>query len=279
MYTEFYNKTLYGCNEMIRSKKAFTLIELLVVISIIAILMGILMPALSKIREQARAVSCKSRLKQWGLIWYMYTDDNSGLFNKGAYNGSFAANDWPVTLFGYYRGKGKLAICPSAKRPMGKDGDFSNSAWLWDKKGWTDIRNKNPEIQDVGSYGQNEWICNRKGKLYWKNRLKIKRPEQTPLFFDCAYIDAMPNDRSGPPLQAGLESTNSEWNLVCINRHKGYINTLFADCSTVRKVGLKELWTLKWHKDFKTNNKWTVAGGSSSRAQQWPAWMRNFKDF
>jgi len=66
---------------MDKPKKAFTLIELLVVIAIIAVLMGILMPALKKVRDQARAVTCKTSLKQWGLIWYMYTEDNEGKFN------------------------------------------------------------------------------------------------------------------------------------------------------------------------------------------------------
>jgi prepilin-type N-terminal cleavage/methylation domain-containing protein len=63
-------------------RRGFTLIELLVVIAIIALLMSILMPALSKAKEQARAAICMSNLHQFGLAAKMWTDDNKGLFGE-----------------------------------------------------------------------------------------------------------------------------------------------------------------------------------------------------
>ncbi len=65
-----------------RSRRGFTLIELLVVISIIAILMGVLMPSLSKVREQARFMSCRSNLRNYAVIQRMYSEDNNGDFPR-----------------------------------------------------------------------------------------------------------------------------------------------------------------------------------------------------
>ena len=58
----------------------FTLIELLVVISIIALLLSVVLPAMSKAKEKARFVVCKSGLKQYGLAGTMYLSDNDGYF-------------------------------------------------------------------------------------------------------------------------------------------------------------------------------------------------------
>lgn len=59
------------------TRKAFTLIELLVVIAVIAVLMGILMPALQRVREQSRRQSCASQVRQHCLAFLMYADDNN----------------------------------------------------------------------------------------------------------------------------------------------------------------------------------------------------------
>lgn len=97
------------------SRRGFTLIELLVVIAIIAILAAILFPVFARAREAARATSCKSNLKQWGLASAMYAQDNDELYVRAwqtASPGCCAAPTWADMLAPYVKNTG-VNRCPS----------------------------------------------------------------------------------------------------------------------------------------------------------------------
>jgi len=106
---------------VVHKQKGFTLIELLVVIAIIALLLAILMPALERVRRQARSVGCKSNLHQWGLIFAMYTQDNGGYFYSGllpSFGANVAHGDWWRECLRPYSKDKKMWLCPrSTVRP------------------------------------------------------------------------------------------------------------------------------------------------------------------
>jgi prepilin-type processing-associated H-X9-DG protein/prepilin-type N-terminal cleavage/methylation domain-containing protein len=77
-------------------RRAFTLVEILVVLGIIAVLMGILFPVLSRVRQQANTVRCANTLRQFGTAWQMYASAHGGLSVPGRlprYNGPASTYD------------------------------------------------------------------------------------------------------------------------------------------------------------------------------------------
>jgi prepilin-type N-terminal cleavage/methylation domain-containing protein len=117
-----------------RKKSGFTLIELLVVIAILGILAGILMPALSMVRERGRRTACLSNLKQIGTALEMYIDRNRGVLPScRSYPEKPAAGEENLPgiteVLKIYTGNGKIFRCPSDRPVSGSGGRTLFEAW------------------------------------------------------------------------------------------------------------------------------------------------------
>jgi prepilin-type N-terminal cleavage/methylation domain-containing protein len=271
--------------QIMRERKGFTLIELLVVIAIIALLMSILMPALARARKQARAVACRALLKQWGPIWYMYCNDNNGYFSNGNITGiGWRRGEWVIVLRSQYETRSEILRCPMAVKrlPDGTSHGGPFNTYIMGTGG-------DGNLQEEASYGQNNWLFNpppsvsaiqgRPSEWHWRT-MNAKNAAEIPVFADTMWRGGGPyinGQRGDPPLFNGQwVSATDEMKHFCIDRHDGFVNHLFLDWS-VRQVGLKELWTFKWHKEFDVHGPWTRAGGV--QPADWPEWMRKYKEY
>ncbi len=281
---------------------AFTLIELLVVIAVIALLMAILIPALHRARNQARAVACQSNLRQWAMTLAAYTDANEGRFtyNMNGTHGlwllrGFVGDSAPDTNFGKLHGfqtRG-IALCPMARRPRPEDPNTDHFgivmltptiSWHLEGENGTSTRAwqiLTPEPRFPGSYGYNSALFSafRTARIIGSgadqtpgvNIFSLRGHGSIPVMLDAT--TPFPNLRRAESQHPGSsDGRGGGLHAFTMDRHGRETNGMFLDWS-VRKVGLKELYTLKWASDFNRAGPWTKAGGV--KPQDWPKWMRD----
>lgn len=265
-----------------KEKKGFTLIELLVVISIIALLLAILMPALGKVKEKAKAVVCASQLKQFGMAWYMYAEDNNGsnieysdftLWTQGKFwfyqlGPYFGDDKFSQGVGGSSEGSPDIMFCPSTKKYSDKYGDgfgygAYDEAWRFNPGG-----SSNTEELAQGSYTLNAWMQNNPQnpdfRLY--KRFSNAKPS-TPLIVDGAWVDAWPSsseiedlvsltdlEGSGIPDGDQYRLNPNQFSRFVLARHGRGINIIFQD-THVERIPLEDLGKFKWHRGFDTVEK------------------------
>ncbi len=258
--------------------KGFTLIELLVVIATIALLMGILMPALGKARKLGQAAVCRAHLRQWGTVFFVYTSENNDKFwtEHNVWKTGVPQGGWMPYLSRLYGSIDKFRVCPSANKLNGPQGGIGTTFAQWGPGPIMVNHQFGPDAsKNYGSYGINLWInsVDPPSTTGWRNRPECqwkttqnKYTAEIPMVSDCTWFGTNPiSPDDGSLANSGEPAPTADWwerkdpvaagdwswdmARLTINRHSRGINVTFMDGSA-RKVILTDLWDPKWHREY-----------------------------
>ena len=262
------------------SNRGLTFVETITIIIMITFLLFFLRPAFQRYWPRPRSfMQCKSNLKQLGLMYYLYCQDNDGSFSSGI-AGETERDDWLISTKPYIIDI-KILKCDLAKVPRSDGNDYGGPHNTYK------ISIKQDDKEDIlieSSYGINCWLYNPpqnsnifasySGANFWRTK-NVSESSKIPVFVDAMWVGGYPepDGKAGqPPEENGQwDSFDAEMKHFCIDRHSSAINMVFMD-GHVEDVELKRLWKLKWHKNYDTKGKW-----SKSNAP-WPEWMKDIKD-
>lgn len=253
-----------------KSRANFTKEDLVVVLGCFVFLLANLGAVGSTGRRRAKEAVCLCNLKQWGVIWKSYTDDHGGFFAKRGGDEGDTMHNWQVAAEPYYKNR-RLLLCPEAVKPYIEGGKPPFCSW-------TDITG-----EYHSSYCVNLWVANEgEDNSHFSNRCwrtpYTKSAAYAPLLLDGNWKDCEAYHSDAPPNYGDYwwEANQNEMKRVCVNRHNAGVNGIFLDLSA-RKIGLKELWEIWWHKDWNPNN--DPPPDFCTPTPTYNGWMCNMKDF
>lgn len=236
-------------------RKGFTLIELLVVISIIAMLLAILMPALGKVKEKARDIICRTNIKSMQLATLLYTQEFDGKMP----NYSISQGLWVNKISPFIGDMDDARYCPSTSIQKDFNPKSQNMSWGKSKLSW--VWNEGTPEPEHGSYGLSWWFYTwpPNGPAAEKDKFfptmnTVKSPARTPVFADSIWIDVGVRDTDTCPTELSLDGSpnlGGRMSMHLIDRHGDHINIGFAD-GHQETIKLGALWSLKWYNSFKT---------------------------
>jgi prepilin-type processing-associated H-X9-DG protein len=281
--------------EIMKPETVFTKTDVIVTVGCIVFLVLNIAAVGPGGQRHAKEMLCLSQLHKWGEVFQDYLNDNGGYFMRGwTPSGTVNSDLWMEALRAYYK-KPQMRVCPEATVPGSEiiDSEYGGGGVFaaWGVFSGLVCGEHSPSWPpatacDYGSYGINGYVSNPppeagdyQGHLSeWNWRVaNVAGGDNIPLLTGSQWIDGWPLPYDDPPEYDGQRwDSVDQMNRFCMNRHRGYINSLFLDGSS-RKVGLKELWTLKWHRTFNTCGPWTICGGVMPN--DWPEWMQEFEDY